>query len=199
MNRRQWLLLASAFMLSLILAYFLSDLIQAFIVTPVAYFLWALYILYHMVPQPFYWGVLIFVLLFIYISTIYKKLPDISSQTNNKHSSEGPIQNLVRMLEKRQGGVYFKWYLAHTLANVATFILDYQERRTSGYKLEGRDFRPPQNVRDYLEAGVNSTFADYPMRGGLFAQVPKTPYDTEIESVVAFLETELENEHDNPA
>jgi len=56
-------------------------------------------------------------------------------------------------------------------------------------------------VRAYLQAGLETSFSDYPMAGGLpllggFASVPPTPFDGDIDPVINYLEALMENEDD---
>jgi len=57
--------------------------------------------------------------------------------------------------------------------------------------LKGRDWNPPPGVQDYLETGLNGSFADYPLT------VRNTPFDVDVEKVVAYLESLLEMNRDN--
>jgi hypothetical protein len=65
---------------------------------------------------------------------------------------------------------------------------DRQPRRSTGYLRFGED------VQAYLSAALKTSFADYPRRGFFSAQ-PRTPFDRDIEPVIDYLESLMEDEH----
>ena len=94
----------------------------------------------------------------------------------------------------RQRGVYFKWQIANLLAEIAMNILNYQERLLPGRKLLGRIRKLPPEVEKYLDAGVNTTFADYPAPQR-FRRTPTTPFDVDLDLVVGYLEMDEHDDH----
>jgi hypothetical protein len=112
----------------------------------------------------------------------------------------GQIETLVKWLNKSQrGGIYYKWLVANRLGKNAREILAQRDGQAVSKKfgpLGGRGWNPPQKVRDYLESGLNGSFADFP-RPRLFWQTPKpTPLDEDPQKVIDYLENEMETSHD---
>jgi hypothetical protein len=178
------------------LAYTFSDVVREDVVLPLAYRLWFLVQAYRAVPQQVYWAILLIALLYFIVSIVYGTSL-IGPQEEQRSVPRGQVEQLAEAIEHRGKGIYFKWRIANLLAEIAAYILNYQERRSPGRKLSGRDWNPPPAVNTYLDAGINTTFADYPSPG-LFKPRPVTPFDIDIEPVVDFLESELEmNQHDD--
>jgi len=178
------------------LAYFLADEMRDNILLPLAYQLWFVGQLYRTVPQQLIWLIVIILLLYLTVSIFYNTALR-KPVEQQRFAHRGAVEALSVAIANRQRGIYFKWRIANLLATVAAYILKYQERRLPGRRLTGRDWTPPPQVDAYLEAGLNTTFADYPAPN-LFQPPPVTPFDIDLEPVVAFLETELEMEqHDS--
>jgi hypothetical protein len=50
-------------------------------------------------------------------------------------------------------------------------------------------------VGAYLESGLTRTFADFP-RQRRFSRLPDTPFDIDLNQVISYLESQLENHRD---
>jgi hypothetical protein len=92
----------------------------------------------------------------------------------------------TRWIEERNRGTYFKWQIANQLGAVHQSIQESAARGTSS-----RIPPIPPQVQAYLEAGVNTTYADY-LSPGLFQRTEPTPLDIPLEQVVEYLEEQLE-------
>jgi len=184
------LLLAAA-----VFAYAFAETVRDNLIAPLAYDFWELGQIYRAIPQQIYWVALIVVVLALTLLTI-NDLTIRSGSPEKRAVLRGPVESLSRSLEQRNRGIYFKWQIANQLAGLAADILSHQQRLLPGRKLRGRDWNPPPEVEKYLDAAINTTFADYPVPGRFGAR-PVTPFDTDIEPVLDFLEAELEaDEHD---
>jgi hypothetical protein len=84
--------------------------------------------------------------------------------------------------------------VANRLGKTAREILSQREGQPISRKfrrLEGRDWNPPQTIHDYLESGLNGSFADFP-RPRLPWQTPNpTPLDADPKQVVEYLENQM--------
>jgi hypothetical protein len=196
MKRRQLILYGGLLLAAGVLALSFAGSVREFIILPLAYYVWQLGRFYRAVPQQLYWAALIVAVFYFVVITLY----DISlgSESGRKDPPHrGPVESLSRALDQRQRGVYFKWQIANMLAEIAMNILNYQERLLPGRKLLGRTRNLPPEVEKYLDAGVNTTFADYPAPNR-FRRSPSTPFDVDLDLVVGYLESELEmDEHDD--
>jgi hypothetical protein len=196
MKRRYWLAGALILISVGVLAYFLAGEVRDYVLLPLAYQLWVLWQVYRTVPQQLLWMVIVLVLLYLTVSIFYGTSLR-KSQAQQQYDFRGAVESLSVAITNRSRGIYFKWRLANILANVAAYILKAQERRLPGRRLTGRDWNPPPGVEAFLDAGINTTFADYPVPG-FFQPPPETPFDIDLEPVVAFLESELEmDKHDS--
>jgi len=124
-------------------------------------------------------------------------LPGIQSAGKSSRARIGEVQQVSFWLTRSRRGIFSRWHVANLLANIA---LDILSRRTStgrgGLHLAGPGWDPPAGVQGYLEAGLRTTYADYP-RPGLFSNEPQTPFDSDPEPIVDYLESLLEDDHDH--
>ncbi len=182
-----------------VLAFPLRAAVEQLIVEPLAYLLWLLGILYRAIPEPFIWLFVLLGMFYVAVGSFYGK-PRQDIRPNAKLTpARGQLETLARLISHKTPGVYFKWQIARTLAEIA---LDLQELREHARSrdLHFADGTQPE-VQDYLEAGLNTSFADYPYLGGIpllgwFRKSPKTPFDMGPESIVEYLESQLESKND---
>jgi len=60
--------------------------------------------------------------------------------------------------------------------------------------LIGPDWSPDPPVQSFLESGLHGSFADYPQERRFFsAPMQKTPLDHDLNEIVRYLETQVEN------
>jgi hypothetical protein len=196
MKRRQIIVYGGILLAAGVLAYSFAGTVRETIILPLAYYLWQLARIYRAIPQQLYWAALIVIVLYFVVITLYDiSLGADSGRKDAPH--RGQVETLSRALEQRHRGIYFKWQIANMLAEVALNILNYQERLLPGRKLQGRIRNLPGEVEKYLDAGINTTFADYPTPSR-FRPTPTTPFDIDLDLVVGYLESELEtDEHDD--
>lgn len=195
MTRRR-VVLAGLFLSAILLAFILRDVVRQLIVVPLAYLWWLLRLYYSMIPQYVLWGILVVVVVY---SAMKSLLPEINYRRafpSDSKPVQGQIELLVEWLNKSQrGGSYYKWLVANRLGKDVREVLAQRDGHAVSKKfgrLEGRGWNPPQKIRDYLETGLNGSFADYP-RPRLPWQTPKpTPLDADPRQIVEYLENEME-------
>jgi hypothetical protein len=181
------------------MAFLLRDVVEQLIVRPAAYFFWILGIFYRFIPQPVLWLLLVLAMLYFSLGTFAGgfRWPRRIQKTK---PARGPLDELAAQIEHKNDGIYFKWQIARTLGEIA---LDLQELRqhTRRRKLEFDEAVIDPQVRSYLDAGLNTSFSDYPLPGGLplpkkLVSLPPTPFDGDIGPVLDYLETQMENDND---
>ena len=195
MTRRS-LLIAGVFLSVLMMAFILRDVVEQLIIVPLAYLWWLLHLYYSMIPQILLWVILAAIVVF---SAVASLIPEARYRTAFKVApkpEQGQIEILVNWLNKSQrGGSYYKWLVANRLGKNAREILAQRDGHAVSKKfgrLDGRGWNPPQKIRDYLETGLNGSFADFP-RPRLPWQTPKpTPLDSDPKQVIEYLENEME-------
>ena len=196
MNRRLLVVVGLVVLAAALLAYLFAGTVRDLFILPLAYDLWQLLQFYRAVPQQLFWAALVVISLFLLLPALLNF--SLKGREGEKQPDRrGQVESLAQGLEHRGRGIYFKWQLANMLGELAQRILAQQERLLPGRKLYGRDWQPPPDVEKYLDAGLNSTFADYPVPGR-FGRRPPTPLDLDPESVVSYLESQWEtDEHGN--
>ena len=195
MKRMQVLVLVGALALALILAFFMQDVIRESLIVPLTYFLWVLGIYYSAFPQVILWTTLVVIVLMMLFGSLGGSTVNSGETEDEARPVQGPVEGLAVSLEKARGGIYIKWQVAHRLGTLARDLLVQRGDRTSNKviaPLEGRDWHPSKPVEDYLEVGLNGSFADYPNPSWPFGRPQKTPLDIDVSEAVEFLETQME-------
>jgi len=181
--KRVWLAIGAAIFL-LIAAYFLRDAIYQTVIIPLAYLLWLARFYYLAVPQIILWGLLLVILLMIVLSNLIPVVPSKSTEEPKLKPAKGEVETLAGWMVKADKGTYFKWQIANRLGRIELGLREAFERR-------GRFQSAKDAVEKYLEAGVNTSFVDYPNR-----KSAPTPLDVNPKEVVDYLETQLEMSRD---
>jgi hypothetical protein len=194
MNRRRWLF-AGAFLTAIMLAFLLRDMVEQLIILPLAYLWWWLRLYYSMFPQFVLWVILIVAAAFSAITSLIPKSLHRTAFKSAPRPVQGQIEILVECLEKAQrGGSYYKWLVANRLGKTAREILAQRDGHAVGKKfgaLNGRGWNPLQEIRDYLEIGLNGSFADFPHPTWFWQNPKPTPLDVDPKQVIEYLENEM--------
>jgi hypothetical protein len=198
-RRRRGLILGAVLVLAAVAAFVLRDVIQRTIILPFAYFWWVLGLYYHAIPQSFFWFLLILVAFLTAMASLIPENPAYRTSRPEEKSAQGPVEALAIWMEKTHGGVYYKWLVAHRLGKVARELLAQREGGGSSRvfgPLKGQDWDPPDEVKAYLESGLNGSFADYPPPRWPWSPARPSPLDVKPQDVIAFLESEMESRLD---
>lgn len=193
MRRRPLLILLLA-ILCVGAAFALRDVIHALIVVPLAYFWWVLNLYYHWVPQAIIWTLLIFTVLYIMVRGLLLEIPVRNIIRVERPKPKGTVEALSDLVRKSERGIYHKWLVANRLGKAARELISQREGRSGKQRhdaLRSRDWNPPQEVGEYLESGLNGSFADYPRVG--WKRPKHTPLDVDPGKALEYLEAELEN------
>ena len=197
MSRPRLILLAAALTGIALLALFLRDFVQTVVIPSLARLFWQAGLVYRAIPQVAIWAVLLAVLVSLTAGSFIGRTRREYPGRSFRYQRLGEIQQMAFWLKRSRRSRYSQWQIASRLANIA---LDILQRRTGtkerGRQLEGLGWQPPADVQEYLSTGLRTTFADYP-GSGPFSPQPHTPFDRDIEPVVAYLESLLEDEHDH--
>lgn len=185
--------------ISLGLSFALRDVIRRAVILPAAYLLFWGKLFYHAVPQVILWIVLV-AAIFIYTVRLIPLRAWVSRPKKVKiQPAMGAVENLAGWVGKAPKGIYYKWLLANRLGRIAREILlmhsgNHQQRTLEA--VEGSGWDPPQEVRGYLETGLNGSFADFPQPRFRWLRSEPTPLDADVQKVIDYLESELEASHD---
>ncbi|MBI5953752.1 MAG: hypothetical protein HY865_19020 [Chloroflexi bacterium] len=193
MTRRQ-LIPAGVFLAALVLAFLLQDVVERVIIVPLVYVWWLLGVYYSILPQSVLWIVLVVVAALSAITALMPRFGNREFFQPTMRPPKGQIEGMVEWLEKSQrGGSYYKWLVANRLGKTAREILAQRDGQPISKKfgrLDGRDWNPPQKIDDYLESGLNGSFADYP-RPRFWEKLKSTPLDADPKQVIEYLEDEM--------
>ena len=167
-------------------AFFLQDVIRREIIIPVAYLLWLIKFYYTTIPQLFIWIILLVILLVVISYTLSRGfITNPRSQIIGKAIS-GSVENLADWINKSKGGNYFKWRIANKLGKLFRELDD----DTDG------SLKIPENIKNYLDAGINKSFVDYPSRSWFVMKKKYSPFDCDLDEVVTYLESLMEEKNE---
>jgi hypothetical protein len=143
------------------------------------------------IPQQIIWFFIILVLSYIAIGSFYGKRGKAETAPPEARPLHGSVETLAEWIQFRRRGVYFNWQIANLLGRIDRRFQESAPRGTSNRA------PVPERVRAYLDAGVNTTYADHdtPSWFGLGDPV----FDIPLEQVVDYLEENMEinNERKN--
>lgn len=200
MKRKQFLVLAGIFCAASILALALQDVLQQLILLPLAHAWWLFLLYYRSLPQLMIWAVVVILIALIFFRSLTEnKIPSKREQPQ-ANTAPGAVESLALTLEKSQRGVYAKWQIARRLGKLAQNLLIQQKEQTNTKILASMsecNWQPPELVQDYLSAGLTGSFADYPQPRWPFQRRHPTPFDIDIQTVVVFLESQMERYKNN--
>lgn len=183
------------FLLALVLAFPLRDVVYQFVVLPLAYVIWALGLFYLSYPRIIIWAIfmgIVLLILLINLSSGWRR-SKAAKQPEPKHV--GPVEQLSVLLKKTKRGVYYRWRVANRISRLARDLLAQREgleaQEVQQRKMTGRDWYPPPQVEQYFHAGLYNSFASYSSPRWSFQRPEPTPLDLEVEDAVAFLESQF--------
>jgi uncharacterized membrane protein len=195
MKRAQLIALVGALVVALVLAFALQDVVRETLIVPLAYLWWVLGLYYNAFPQMILWICLVVVVLLMLFSSLSSDVVRKGIVEDEPQSLKGPIEGLAISLEKAHRGIYVKWQVAHRLGKLARDMLVQRGDRVNHKvtaPLMGRDWHPSEPVGNYLEVGLNGSFADYPNPPWPFGRPQPTPLDLDVKEAVEFLEAQME-------
>jgi hypothetical protein len=186
MKRLRWPFLVGILVVSGVFGYLLRDVIYQVVVVPIAYFLWVLNFYYSALPQWLVWVIVVSVL---FLAMVWNLIPDVRPSNRKEivhHRTQGEVEALAVWIGKAQQGNYFRWQLANRMGRIARRL---DELAGSG----GRRSSPDADVEQYIDAGLNYSFVDFPTARNPLAPVRHTPLDLDPHKAADYLESQMEN------
>jgi hypothetical protein len=179
------------------MAYSLQDLIRSTLFVPLSYLFWGLNIMYLSVAQLVYWALLVIGVALMAFGSLYGKERARQWVEEKSAPLQGPLQATAGQISKAGKGTYYKWVIANRMGKLARSVLSFRDGAAmpANSPLAGRDWDPPAEVGAYLESGLTRTFADYPRRRW-FSRPVETPFDIDLNRVLAYLESQMEDRRD---
>jgi hypothetical protein len=194
MNRRYLWLSILGLVIAAILAFFLEDVIRRDVITPLAYLVWALRLIYSAIPQLLMWILLLAGMVLIAISSLVHWFTTGGRYEEPSLPTRGPVEVLADWIRNSRQGLYYKWVIANRLGKLAhELFLNRDDREIS---IRGRK-SSSEDVRRYLKAGLDESFVDYPAPALPFVRRQPTPFDLDIKDTVEYLEAHMEAASEN--
>jgi hypothetical protein len=201
-KRIPWPLLL-VLLLAIPLTLLLQDFVREELAVELLRLFWAVRLLYQSLPQlPIWIAFLAFALIAAAGSLLRRGAPS-REVARPRPEPRGRVRVLIRWIRRASEGEYFHWRLAQHLGAITRQVLAYQEH-VDLQELEARlgagDLDLPPMVLDYIQAR-HETWVPTPL--GLLSRLRQRlrlgagpqPPDPALESVVAFLEEQMEVEH----
>jgi energy-coupling factor transporter transmembrane protein EcfT len=185
MTRSRSFLLAGMLIISIVMGFFLRDVVYAAVVVPLAYLVWLGKYYYSAIPQLFLWALLLAVL---FLTVTWNFLPEARPSQRKqlkRRPAEGQVEALAGWILKARKGNYFKWQLANRLGRIARRLTE-----TSGQQTSSNAGNVA--VEKYLDAGLNYSFVDFPGPRNRFHRPLPTPLDLDPKEAVDYLESQME-------
>ena len=143
------------------------------------------------IPQQIIWFFIIVILSYIAIGSFYGKRGKAETAPPETRPLHGSVETLAEWIQFRRRGVYFNWQIANLLGRIDRRFQESAPRGTSSR------VPAPEHVRAYLDAGVNTTYADHDTPGWFGSN--HSVFDVPLEQVVDYIEENMEinNERKN--
>jgi len=148
------------------------------------------------VNQMIWWGVALVLVLAVISRSLMPRVKVAERIRLKKKPIVGQVESLAGWMQKTKRGTYFKWLIANRLGKIANQILANRstgKQRSFFDPLTGPDWTPDSQVQSYLESGLHGSFADYPQKTRFFSTPEPTPLDHDLNDVVQFLESQVED------
>jgi len=152
------------------------------------------------IPQWVYWSLLVVGVALIAVGSLTTagRLRRWRPTKQHQATVPGPVGKLAQHIHNTRRGPYFKWLVAHRLAELAQAILIQRntlraEHNAQGDRLKGGgwDAQYPAHIRAYLEAGLDRAPMARPRRR-LRSRGSPTSLDLDPSRVVEYLSPEVD-------
>lgn len=197
MKKRRILLFVGILTLAALLAFPMRKAVFDVVVVPFAYIFWMLGLVYHAFPQFLWWVIVILFTLFWFGKSLASSAKPTGRIQLRREPPRGQVETLAEWVKKSEKGVYNKWLVANRLGKLAFGLLSMRDEghtRSVFAPLEGPGWDPDPASKEYLRAGLQGSFADFPQQKGVLAVPIKTPLDHDLNTVVRFLESQISSD-----
>jgi hypothetical protein len=196
-QRSRLIVLGVFFLVAAGMAYYLQDLVRSVLFEPLSYLWWGFHVLYLSVAQLVYWILLVVGVTLMAFGSLYGKERAGELVEEETTVPKGPLETTARQISQAGKGVYYRWLIANRIGKLARSILSLRDGQPvePNSPLKGRDWGPPAEVEAYLDSGLTRTFADFP-RQKRFSRPPETPFNIDLNQVLTYLESQMENHRD---
>ena len=194
MTRRNLAALIVIAVIAALLAFPFREAAYHLLVIPLAYLFWLLGLFYRSINQSIWWIGIALVTLLVLGTSLLPEIKPKREKIDLQREERGGVESLARALAKSNQGTYFKWVVANRLGKLAHQLLSLREHgkpRAPFAPLTGEGWDPPEDVRQYLERGLQGSFADFPTASWRnLKKKKKTALDLDVKKAMEFLESQ---------
>lgn len=149
---KPYLPLIFSLLLGLFLFFLVEDFFNTFIIRPLLYAVWFVYLVIQSIPQVLIWFGFILVMLIISYSRWAKKNPSHrETEYLSPSRKSSPVEKWTRLLKNAQKSSLSKWSVSQELKILAWNILAPQGDE-QGHRVDLARLRLPQEICDYFAA-----------------------------------------------
>ena len=194
---RRWLLLLLILLLALPLAGFFQGWVQEVLLIELARLYWSIRLLVESLPQVGLWGTFLAIVLLVAVGSLGWGWKLERKGPGKWAAPESQVQMLARWIQHADEGEYFHWSLSQHLNTLLCEVLAYREHITPAAvrrRLRSGQIELPPEVDAYLQTWRPGRPARRRLRKRAFRANGPEP---SLESVVQFLEDQMEVSHDS--
>lgn len=178
---KRWYSIGAVTLLTVILLQFRNQ-IAGWLAYSFSYLVWSLNVFGRIIPPQGVWIGLLILIVYIAVGSFYGKSLRMEDAPEAPTPARGPVEAMTEWIEEKDRGVFFKWRIAHLLGKVH----EAHSRNTSG-----RVGTPPKEIEEFFDAGLKQSYMDFPTPG-MFRKYEPTALDADLESVLEYLEDQME-------
>jgi hypothetical protein len=195
MKSRRNVLVLLVLLIVALMAFFLQDAIQRFLVMPLAYLWWMIKTYFGVIPQVILWILLMALVVVMLISNLLSWISFGKQYQQVSRPAQGSLATLANWISNPGKGNYYKWVVANRLGKLGIDLdvnLEKRDIPDLPDLVTVTDQLPSELVKRYLKAGLEESFVDYPLPPLPFLRRKVTPFDLDVEQVVKYLESKME-------
>jgi hypothetical protein len=197
MKKRLFIFIPVVLLVIAVLAIPLRSVVHDWILLPLARFFWLVRGYYGALPQFAYWIAALGIAFLIVLLSIHIPGWEKRGQPTRVGLKPGSISEMSFWIRRGKRNLFPKWHIAQVLAGIAIEILDGRRVKQAPIRsLKGQNWTPPEEVKNYLESALTTNYSDLPKPGPFRPNQP-TPFDQDLDPVIDYLESLLENENDH--
>lgn len=202
--KKRPLLIGLGILLILILAVALNGIVRETIAPAVLAWVWRVSLMSRGFPQVIVWAFFIALIPIIAVFSLLEGRPsEIETPVSDEQRYDGEVTVWAKRLKQAHEGSYFRQQMMRPLANLTLYTLAYKERlsraETKEKIKEGKIPLSPE-IHKFLDKGLKKRShrgVAARQRSKKNGQADTLWHDPEIESIIQFLENELEVKREN--
>jgi hypothetical protein len=192
------LLVGLVLLLAIPLALILKDVVREVILIPLWRVLWLASLVLHAIPQVFFWGALLMIILSLATKSLARQEKPVKKTRDVEPGYPGRVMIWAQRVHLMERGEYSRWYMAQRLRRLVLEVLAYHERldiEQVRQRLKTGELDASPDVQACLQAELTSMSRLRGWFSRLWHRLrPSTrtaPPDFDLDRVVQFLEDQM--------